>query len=394
MQGQTIEPAKRLSPDELTEMSDRLSQIAGRRLPFGKGAVWMGLLLFVFVFAIGRLTGRREELARKMLRLIGLAVLWIPVMLLVTGAIGPSKSVELDIAVGGSIALALLTDRFVRWPRGPWVPVVAMLLVHGIDFAILNSELTGRSLLGSNPLYGARFFGIGNELEAVFAVSGLLGVGAYMCDRNGVTAARAFAIGGAVLALYLGIGRIGADVGGVVTVIAGFGIAALYAARMRLTALRIAGLVALPVIVLGLIAALDAVTGGESHLTRTVLKANSFGDLFDVADRRFRASIEGARTDGIWMLVIVSVVLLSWGWIARNRLLARLTGPGENPDARRSYRAALAGAMAATLVGALANDSGPAILIIGTIYMMMGLFYLRGRPLDDATAGRATSANP
>ena len=52
----------------------------------------------------------------------------------------------------------------------------------------------------------------------------------------------------------------------------------------------------------------------------------------------------------------------------------------EDPAARRPYRAALIGGIAATIVGALANDSGPAIMIIGTAYLGMGLLYLRGRP--------------
>jgi hypothetical protein len=42
----------------------------------------------------------------------------------------------------------------------------------------------------------------------------------------------------------------------------------------------------------------------------------------------------------------------------------------------------MVGALAGTVIGALANDSGPAILIIGTIYICMGLLYLRGRPIS------------
>ena len=98
-----------------------------------------------------------------------------------------------------------------------------------------------------------------------------------------------------MLALFLGAGRLGADVGGVIYVGAAFGIAALYVAKMKFTPLRVAALIALPFIGLGLIGLLDAVTGGESHLTRTVFEANGPGDLWKVADRRFSASIEGAK---------------------------------------------------------------------------------------------------
>jgi hypothetical protein len=282
--------------------------------------------------------------------------------------------------VVGSILLALITDRLFKWPRAPWVPVIVVLLFHGFDFAILDSKLTGESLLGSNPVYGARFFGVGNELEAVLSISALIGVGAWMCDRGIKNPARWFAGAGVILAMYLGLGRLGADVGGVITVAAGFGTAALYAAKMKFTPLRIATLIAIPILGLLVIAGLDAISGGQSHLTRTFADAQGPGDIITVIDRRFLASIEGAKSDHVWVLVIIAIGMLAWGWIKRNQLMSRLTEEGEDPAERRPYRAALVGGLAATVIGALANDSGPAILLIGTIYLTMGILYLRGRP--------------
>jgi hypothetical protein len=154
---------------------------------------------------------------------------------------------------------------------------------------------------------------------------------------------------------------------------------------MKFTPLRVAALVALPFIGLGLIALLDAVTGGESHLTRTVFEANGFGDLWKVVDRRFSASVEGAKSDGIWVVVIVALATLIWGWVKRERLFARLTEDGEDAVARRPFRAGMVGALGGTVIGAIANDSGPAILIIGTIYMCMGLLYMRGKPTRAGT---------
>jgi hypothetical protein len=75
-----------------------------------------------------------------------------------------------------------------------------------------------------------------------------------------------------------------------------------------------------------------------------------------------------------------AIALQAWGWIRRERLLAPLVAPGEDPARRRPFRAALAGGMAAAVAGALANDSGPAMMIIGTVYLVMGVLYLRGRP--------------
>ncbi|MBI4896969.1 MAG: hypothetical protein HY827_01210 [Actinobacteria bacterium] len=383
MQGRPIEPAHRLDAKQLRAMSARFELIAARRAPFGKDVLVLFLLVLLAVTLLGRLTGRRREMTARVQRLVGLSLLWLPAMLLVAAALRPSRQTEVDIAVFGSLGLALATDRFVRWPRAPWLPVCSVMTLQAIDFALLGSRFTGQSLLGSNPLYGARFFGAGNEIETVLTLSALLACGAFMCDRAGVRPARAFAAVGAAMAIFLGSGRLGADVGGVVMVAAGFGTAALYVARVKLTVGRLALLAALPVAALALIALLDAVTGGESHLTRTFQDANGPGDILTVVFRRFRSSVQGAQAGGVWAIVLVAFGMLIWGWVKRERLLAPLVGPGEDAAARRPYRAALSGGVAATVIGALANDSGPAIMIIGTIYLGTGVLYLRGRPDSD-----------
>ena len=382
MQGQPIEGAPKMSAEQLGELNDRLALIAGRRAPLGRSVIILGGIIIALLLLLGRLTSRFDEVSKLTQRVVGLAVLWLPLMLLVTAALSPSRATEADVAVGGSLLLAFATDRLVRWPRALFVPVFFVVLAHGIDFLLLGARLTGESLLGSNPLYGARFFGVGNELEAVISVSAVMGVGAALSDSGVRRPARWFAAAGVLLALYLGAGRIGADVGGVIFIGAAFGIAAIYVAKMRFTPLRVALLVLLPIVGLALIAALDALTGGESHLTRTVVDAQGFGDLVQVADRRFSASIEGAKAGGVWVLMIISALALLWGWVRRERLFAPLTREGEDPAARRPFRAGMVGALAGTVIGALANDSGPAILIIGTIYICMGLLYLRGRPIS------------
>ena len=48
---------------------------------------------------------------------------------------------------------------------------------YAID-VIAGSGLTRLSLLGPNPIFGVRFYGIGNELEALFAVMVPAGVAA------------------------------------------------------------------------------------------------------------------------------------------------------------------------------------------------------------------------
>ncbi len=380
MQGQPIEGVGATSSAELLEMNARLALVAGRRGVLAREVIVLGGAILLLTLLLGQLTGRRRQTAARIRRVTGLAVFWLPLLLLVAAVLRPSRASEVNLVVAGSLLLAALTDSLVRWPRAPIVPATAVVLAHAIDFLAFSGKYTGESLLGSNPLYGARFFGIGNELEAVITVSCVIGVGAALCTPRVQRPARWFVVAAVLLALFLGAGRLGADVGGVIYVGAAFGAAAFYVARIRLTPFRTLGLIVLPFIGLAAIAALDAVTGGESHLTRTVVDAGGVAELWDVAVRRTTASINGARAGGVWLAVLISLAALVWGWFARERLLAPLTSGGEDAALRRPLRAGLAGALVGTAVGALANDSGPAILIIGTIYTIMGILYVRGRP--------------
>ncbi len=381
MDGRPIEPAPRKDAERLQSMANRLAIIQPRRESFGVNSVAMLALVLLGVLLLARLTGQLEAQSRLAMRLVALAMLWLPSLLLVTAALRPTAPAELNLTVAGALLLGLGTDRALRWPRAPVVPVAIMLVAYAWDFALGGSNLTGQSLLGSNPFYGARFFGAGNELEVTFVVATLIGVGSLLCWWRAARPAVVFGLAGLALAMFLGTGKLGADVGGVIMVAAGFGVAVLHAARRRLTWRNALLIVALPAVVLGVIVVIDHFTGGQSHLTRTVLKADNPGELVDVVVRRFSASVNGALVDRVWVLVLVALALLAWGWVRRDRVLAPLGA--DNDDRNRSLESALLGGLVATLAGALANDSGPAILLIGTVYLGVGVLYARGRPLRD-----------
>jgi hypothetical protein len=106
---------------------------------------------------------------RAALAWLALAFAYMPLALLVGAALEPSALLEGLIVGIGAAALAAVTLRVLPdW----WALAVACavtVLAYAIDI-IAGSELTRLSLLGPNPIYGARFYGIGNELEALFAV--------------------------------------------------------------------------------------------------------------------------------------------------------------------------------------------------------------------------------
>ena len=101
---------------------------------------------------------------------LALAFAYMPLLLLAGAALEPSYAVTRAYwSAIGAAALAAITLRLARGWWAPRSPAESTVGAYGVD-VLAGSELTKLSLLGPNPIYGARFYGIGNELEALFAV--------------------------------------------------------------------------------------------------------------------------------------------------------------------------------------------------------------------------------
>ena len=163
--------------------------------------------------------------------LAGAGFAYMPLLLLAGSALRPNAALE-GLLVGiGAAGLGGLT---LVLARGWWAGALACAVTVGayaIDM-VTGSELTKLSLLGPNPIYGARFFGIGNELEALFAVMVPVGVGAGLsADRLGkgvgpICEVAGFLGVGILAGLVFGTGRFGADVGAAIVLPVGAVVAA------------------------------------------------------------------------------------------------------------------------------------------------------------------------
>ena len=192
-----------------------------------------------------------------------------------------------------------------------------------------------RSLLGPNPRFGARLYGIGNELEAMLPVLALVGVAALAPRRP----ALAF---GAVMPPSARRRRRPAgrrrrrghhDRRG--------GTGAVLCCRPGRPSRRAIVLAAaVPVAALGLLAAIDIVTGGDSHFTRTMLDADSLGDVARTIVQRYELAWDALLRGLMPLATIAAVAAVVWAVRRRRALYA--------PVAHLpAWRAALAGSLAA-----------------------------------------------
>jgi hypothetical protein len=360
MSGQPIRSERSVDVAAIESLGGRMAVISDRRGP----VIGISLLVWLVVFGLAALVSA-DRVGRAAVRLAGLSIVYLPLLLLAAAALKPSQETEQLLVMFGAPLLSALTLFVLGGLRALAVASGLVVLAYAID-VIAGSPLTSLSLLGPNPGLGVRFYGIGNELEALLGVLVVAGTGAALAGFSpqmaGRRAAAIFLTVSLLAAVVFAAGRFGADVGAAIVLpVGGAAAAAVIAARRRRAALFV---IAAPLVVLALIALADLVSGANAHLTRSVLDAGGLGDLADVAQRRLQLSAHSfARPVVLFFLPLVAALAVV-AVLQRDRL-RRWLAPVP------ALRAGLVGALAATAIGALANDSGALLLEIGTAYILV-----------------------
>ncbi|HEX7310722.1 MAG TPA: hypothetical protein VF232_06030 [Gaiellaceae bacterium] len=191
-----------------------------------------------------------------------------------------------SLAIGfGALALALVAGV----SRRAFVPLLVVVFAGALlvlwQWPVTNALAT----IGPHPDGGHRFYGVTNQVETMLLAPALAG--------GPVVAPLAL--------IAVGWSKAGADGGGLVTYAAGYAMLALRRLG-RITPRRMA--VAVAVVLAGgvLLVALDATTGGSSHVTHAI-GGGLPGDLA----HRWRVSYDGAtRNVGAFIMFASGVALL------------------------------------------------------------------------------------
>jgi hypothetical protein len=362
MTGQGIRTEGSVDPAAIETRGARMAVVSTRRGPV------IGYTLLAWVLATLLLVLlTRGALASLGVRLLGLSVVYLPVFLLVGAALEPSQYPEMLVVMIGAPLLAALILAALRDYRALAVASAVTVGAYALD-AILGSPLSALSLLGPNPALGVRFYGIGNELEALLSVVIVGGIGAGLAGfaprLSPGRSAVVFLVIGLFFAGIFASGKFGADVGAAIDFPMGVAMAALVITGGRRRWIFLVILV--PLIVVALLALADLVTGANSHFTRSVLDAGGLHSLGDTAQRRLDQTARSfVRPILLVALPVVAIIVLVATW--RRATLASWVR--DVP----AMRAALIGAVVATVVATLANDSGALLLEIGAAYLLVFL---------------------
>jgi hypothetical protein len=374
MRGAPIESGAAVGVGRLDELRTRWTRMRdGRQAASFLAIVALAAILFLL---LGTLRGARRA-ARPALRIGALGLLWWPSSVLVAAAVEPgTRGGEVLLIAGLSIALAALSERLLAWERAPLAPAAVCLVAYSVDLA-LGGPLLTVSALGPSVGSGSRFYGVSNELEPILPIVLLVGLAALTTGRAITRGTLVlYASAGLALLVVVGWGRLGADVGGVITVGGGVAVATLVMLGGKVTVRRLALTALVPVAALVALIALDLGLSGGSHLTRNLLRADDASELWELVTRRYELAWRILTSANKPAYFLAALLAVAFAWRNRDRLYAALP--------HRAWAAALIGGLAVGVVGALANDSGP-VLFINAVLGLAGLTaYLLGRPEAEA----------
>lgn len=360
---------------------ERLWEIADRRGP----VVGISVLAWLAAFGLA-LALDRERSGRPAARLFALTLVYMPLVLLGAAALEPGQGAERLLLALGAPALAALTLAALGGYRALAFACAATVLAHTVDL-ICGSPLTQLSLAGPNPAAGHRFYGIGNELEAILIVLVLAGTGAALTalttaevgqsrlrrEGEGRRDAIVFVAIAAFFSFAFAYGRFGADVGAAIALPFG----AVVAAALCLGRPRLAWLaLAVPLPALAVLALADLLSGADAHLTKTVLQADGGDDVLGVIGRRLGEAGESFGRPLLLAGLPLTIAGAIAAWLRRDRIAAWMV---DLP----ALRAGMLAALAAIVLATVANDSGALLLELGAAYLGAFLAFIwaeSGRP--------------
>lgn len=278
------------------------------------------------------------------------------------GGAGPALLVALDLAVAA-----------VAW-RARRRPLSPLAWIFGVTVALLVADVaTGARLqmagiLGYSPQTASRWFGIGNTAFGVLAGATLLLAGLHVAHaprrREALLTVAALLV---VVIFVDGAPFLGADVGGVVTLVPVGGLALMALAGGRLTWRRAAvagGATAGAVAVLTVVDLLRP-PQSRTHLGRLASETLKSGDgsLFATVARRAEVTLD-VISQNFWTAVTPVIAVLVLGALLRMPW-ARSRVPVGTP-----IRVGLLAALSAGLLGMAVNDSG--VIVVAMVMVCVG----------------------
>ncbi|ADL08268.1 hypothetical protein [Thermosediminibacter oceani] len=251
------------------------------------------------------------------------------------------------------------------------ITFISLLTASAITADLLSgARLLGTSVLGHDPIAGARYYGLGNEYEGVLIGSTTIGITAMLDEikiKNRLTSlAVSLFVFGSVFYL-ISSPFFGSNVGGAISAYGAFLTTLLLLSGSRLNLKTFGGIGAGMALMLALLFFLATVVGPPSHISQTValVKENGINPVFSIATRKLSMNYRLFKyTPWTRVLITTIAVIISLSFRppdTMKKIFSRY----------QQLYAGFAGASIGCILGFIFNDSG--IVAAGTMAIFLGL---------------------
>ena len=294
--------------------------------------------------------------------------------------------VIVTVAIAVAVAAMALDRRHGWWGLLLAAAAPAVLLIADV---LTGAHLQVNTVFGYSVAVAGRFTGLGNLAYALLGASALVASG-IVVDRVGDRARPAvFAFLVLVVAVD-GLPMLGADVGGVMSLIPAFGAAATVFAGRRVGLRTLAGTLGVAVATVMAFAFLDASrpSGSHTHLARLAehVLDGRWEELTTILERRWQASfgsVAVAVTAAVGAAFVAAIVYAEWQvrWRDASRG-PRRSASSDASTRRRGPRGALVGLGVLAVAGLVANDSSVAVPLTTLLVAAPAALVALGSPPD------------
>ncbi len=240
--------------------------------------------------------------------------------------------------------------------------------------AILGSKLMLQSFLGSCPIAGGRFYGLGNTYMGAVVGSSIVGITALTTKfhknrRIALTVVTLFLL---VVCVVVGYSKFGANVGGLITMAGASVVTWIRLKGERANWRRLLYIAVVVLLLLVIVVSADLLVGsGQSHAGRTIelIKTDGAKAVFDIISRKLTMNVRGIGSTPWGGILVVMVLFLPM-------VLMRLEQSDWITPELLWFFQGLVGASGGAIFALIFNDTGIVAAGIIIIYVWVPLLYL------------------
>lgn len=356
-------------------MNAETVRISRLRAPLLKAYATLVMAALLLLFAVVLYRGPQRIcissgccIASYSMLAVPLVFLFLPVSLT-----GDAPAGYLLVSSAAAISISVLAHLVFK-DRVKGMFFICMLLLASLSLDILSgSPFIKKSILGYDPIIGARFYGIGNEYAGMYIGSSFAAYGSLQ-DLNGRSYSKAVSIiFYSACTLVLGLSFLGANFGGAIAAAIGYLLAYYVQYGIRFSKRNILIGILLITAAAGIFIFFDSLgIGSSSHMGRLVSDAgqNGFGVISSTITRKVSMNIRLMRYT-IWTKVLIIIIaIIAVMFYRPAKLLKRVY------EGRLYLKCSWMGITGAAIAGFALNDSGIVVASTAMIHMIFTLLLI------------------